>query len=92
MSSYYKNCVACSGNLINTNQNSVGKIYACDRCDGLYEVVAHGTKSRSGIKFVFCDGDTPHENYRYFDIYIQETKQRVHGFFDVISKKVVQFG
>lgn len=84
-------CVACSGELKQyKNKNDVQE---CVRCGGLHGHCYKGDFSEYVI-LQFATHDVRPEDMKYFDFELVGSKgvERVHGFFDVKTKKVVQIG
>lgn len=84
----YKACVACSGKLTVLKES----ILTCDRCGGV-----HGDEAMTAIvklsEPMIAESGTwgPRRRPRYFDM-TRADGSRVHGWFDVTSGRVVQFG
>lgn len=83
----YTECVACSGELEETENPGIA---ICSVCQGF-----HGDVPEA-LKYVDVDAwapdGVPTDRTRYFDITLRDQKYRVHGWFDPVTRKVVQFG
>ena len=80
----YHECIACSGPL-----NVYGTVGICTRCGGL-----NGDFDSKEDLARFVDLRLPMLDDCHVPTYFDATigDQRVHGFFDVGSRRVVQFG
>jgi len=65
-------------------------VRVCPRCGGVQGIAEQA--GFDGVLFQFADGDPQDTNY--FDLFILNSKgrQRIHGWYDLRSLKVVQFG
>ena len=80
----YTECVACSGHLTGI----ADRVATCDKCGGVHGHEAVLVAVVNVDKPMLEDADP--RGTRYFDVTIDET--RIHGWFDVLSMRVVQYG
>lgn len=85
-------CSACSSELA-PNKNGIG--FSCEACGGY-----HGTMNISQLPFSLAfdtERDVKPEEMRYFDVKVWDgaeffAARRVHGWYNVTTGRVVQFG
>lgn len=81
-------CSACSGRLVPVTFDGGVQVERCVSCDGL-----HGTVTRAQAQ-VLVGLDRPMQSNsdeaRYFDLTV--AGDRVHGWYDTTTRRVVQYG
>jgi hypothetical protein len=92
-SEHYKQCVACNGELVPVD----GTVMECSRCGGLHGAFDSYEATKQYVIPEFYEGKDVESRFsygRYFDFtYMDNGKlNRTHGWFDPVSKKVLQFG
>lgn len=87
----YEICPACSGVLgvIESYPLESFEVLKCRDCGGICGEVSREVLAKY-VRTNYMQANT--DNPKYFDFIIKETNQRVHGWFDPETKKVVQFG
>ena len=80
----YTECVACSGEL----KGLAPGVAICDNCGGVH---GHETVLAAivDVESPMLDSDN-FDGARYFDVTVDS--QRIHGWFDVLTKRVMQYG
>lgn len=88
-------CPACSSRVTRTNDH---RTRTCSRCAAIFSW--GGPMWRGDVSYYltlrFLKGDVPAEQLRYFDFQVMEgsdlSLKRIHGWYDVESRLVVQIG
>lgn len=86
-------CNACSGNLLLTKQGPFSTVSVCEACGGVH---AYATTLAGALAIVDFAHWAPEDSADqcYFDIvfYLSGTRERVRGWFDKQTKKMLQEG
>lgn len=82
----------CCGSRLGFNTNVSG-VWICSKCGGINGSCYRGD-AYNFVNLTSMQSDCPPERQRYFDLTVlgSDGVRRVHGFFDVETKSVVQFG
>lgn len=69
------------------------QVFQCERCEAVYGTVYRGELHRYVI-MQFFPGNVPPERERYFDFTVLGAHRiaRVHGWYDIETKRVTQVG
>ena len=92
-------CPACSATAIRQNQilGLSGRSYrvsTCKNCDAIFSDSIYYGDFLDIIHMKFADPEPPPSQTRYFDFTTLGSKgiQRIHGWYDVNTRRVVQIG
>ena len=83
-------CPACGGR---SHEQVATQVYRCRRCQALHGTVYRGELSQY-VVLEWASGPVPPDRERYFDFTVLGSSgvTRVHGWYDVESRRLTQVG